>query len=76
MDWLNKNPTEIFKKIPQEKLLELVNEKQQLKHISISTNEIMLQLMSRHILNKHLVPNFVINSEDLNRWLLCIYILE
>lgn len=81
MNWLEKNPTELFNTIPQETLENLVVSKQQLKSTLyrteiISKEMLMNQLMSRHILSKHHLPNFVNDQESLFRWLSCLYIIE
>lgn len=77
MNWLNKTPTELFNSIPQEVLEILVVEKQQSKSgLFLSKIEVVNQLMTRHILNKHHLPNFVENEEQLIRWIFCIYVIE
>lgn len=77
MNWLQKTPTELFKTIPPETLDTLVVEKQSINKVSsLSKLELLNQLMSRHILNKHHLPFFITTQNDLTRWLFCIYILE
>lgn len=54
--------------LPQElKLIEDVN---------ISKTLLVNQLMTRHILSKHNLPHFILNQENLIRWLFCMYIIE
>lgn len=76
MHWLEKTPKEIFNNIPDLVLIDLVDRK--MKRV-ISQQEYYLllnNLMANHILNKHIAPPFIENKENLNRWLLCLYIIE
>lgn len=77
MSWLNKSTIELFNNIPQEILENLVLEKQNSQeHFNLSKVELINHLMGEHILNKNKLPLFVTNTEDLVRWLFCLYIIS
>lgn len=81
INWLDKTPTELFKTIPQDILDGFVTTKQQKKTVlnqqaDILKMNIINQLLTRHILSQHQLPNYIIDQENLIRWLFCIYIIE